>query len=139
MFRSPVLYSLGTNIDKSFDETFKDLFDSAFKEVDTNKYPATDVYTKNGKTFIEIAVSGFDEENLSITLEDNILTIKGVKTEEDKEREYQTKHIARRSFTRKFTISNVNDIKATIKNGILIIALIEKPKEENVKEIKIEV
>ncbi len=135
-YTKPNLYPIGTDIDKLFDE----LFESSFKEAGTNKYPATDVYTKDGVTYIEVAVSGFSDDNIEVSMENDVLIIKGSKEEsqESDDRNYHTKNIARRSFVRKFTVANsVEDIEAEVKNGILQLKLIEKEKEKTKKLIKI--
>jgi len=132
----PSLYPLGTNIDRFFDE----FFENTFKEFGVNKYPATDVYTENGVTHIEVAVTGFSEDDITISLDNGVLTIEGSREDkkETENRKYHTKNIAKRSFRRQFNlIDEVQDAKATIKNGILHIELIEKPKEETKKIIKI--
>ena len=135
-YNKPSLYPMGANFDKIFDE----LFESAFKDSGVNKYPATDVYTEDGVTHIEVAVTGFSNEDIEISLEDDILTIKGSKDEKEEhnERNYHTKNIAKRSFIKKFNVSDkVEDVQAEIKDGILYLELVQKEKEEAKKIIEI--
>ena len=134
-YNKPILYPIGANIDKLIDE----IFETSFKD-GISKYPATDIYTENGVTHIEIAVTGFDEDDISVTLDNDTLIIKASKEEkyENTERNYHTKNIAKRSFIRKFTISyDVNDIHAEIKNGLLHLEIKPKEKEDTIKQIKI--
>jgi len=133
----PNLYPIGANIDRLFDE----LFENTFNDSSISKYPATDIYTENGITHIEVAVTGFSDDDIEISLENDVLIIKGSKedTEEKNEKNYHTKNIAKRSFVRKFTVSdNIEDVKAEIYNGILHLELEQKEKEETKKVFKIE-
>jgi molecular chaperone IbpA len=134
---TPSLYPSGANIDRIFDE----LFESTFKGSGVNKYPATDVYTENGVTHIEVAVTGFSENEIELSQENGILTISGSHEDktENEDKEYHTRNIAKRSFIRKFNLlETVESVKATIENGILHIELVEKPKEQTKKVFKIE-
>lgn len=134
--RRPNLYPMGTGLDRLVDE----FFENSFKEVGVNKYPATDIYTEDGVTHIEVAVTGFSEDDIEVSLDNGILSIKGSKeTEEQKdERKYHSRNIAKRSFIRQFNIAdNVEDISANIKDGILHLELIQKEKEETKRLIKI--
>jgi len=134
----PNLYPVGANIDRLFDE----LFENTFNDSSISKYPATDIYTENGVTHIEVAVTGFSENDIEISLENDVLIIHGSKEEKEEEKEernYHTKNIAKRSFVRKFTVSdNVEDVKAEISDGILHLELEQKEKEETKKVFKIE-
>ena len=133
----PNLYPIGANIDRLFDE----LFENTFNDSSISKYPATDIYTEDGVTHIEVAVTGFSDNDIEISLENDVLVIKGSKEESDEKngKNYHTKNIAKRSFVRKFTVSdNVEDVKAEISNGILHLELEQKEKEETKKVFKIE-
>jgi molecular chaperone IbpA len=133
----PNLYPVGADIDRMFEE----LFENSFNNSSIGKYPATDIYTENGITHIEVAVTGFTDDDIEILLEDDTLMIKGSKEEKEEhsDRNYHTKNIAKRSFIRKFTVAdNIEDIKADMKDGILHLELKQKEKEETKKQIKIE-
>jgi len=107
----PTLYPMGANLDRVFDE----FFENSFKEIGTNKYPMTDIYSEDG-------IEGSKESD-----------------EEKDERKYHTRNIARRSFKRQFQLAEtVEDIKAKIENGVLHLELIEVQKEDTKKIIKIE-
>jgi len=132
----PNLYPMGTGLDRLVDE----FFENSFKEIGVNKYPATDIYTEDGITYIEVAVTGFSEEDINIHIDNSILTIEGKKEDKSEEdsKNYHTKNIARRSFKRQFSLTDrVEDAKAYIENGILKIELIEVPEVETKKQIKI--
>lgn len=128
----PSLYPMGAN----FDKILEDLFNTSINDVTLSKYPAIDIYNEDDVTHIEIAVTGFSEKDIEISIEDNILYVKGNKeNDETTNRKYYTRNIAKRSFIRKFSLSNVvNNISANIKDGILYIKLSTK-NEKNKKQI----
>ena len=117
----------------------ENIFDSMIKMNDvTDNYPPYNIHS-NGKDnyTIELAVAGFDEKNLSINLEDGLLTISGNKDNENSQ--YMHRGIANRSFRRTFRLAEyVEVIGAGIKNGILQIHLERKlPEELKPKNIEI--
>lgn len=92
---------------------------------------------------VEIAVAGFDKDEIDITVENGQLVIKGdhVTVEEDEgpEHEYLHRGISSRSFERTFTLADHVEVKnADIKNGILTIAL-EREVPEALKPKRIEI
>lgn len=105
-----------------------------------HKYPPYNIKIKNKNIYVlEIAVAGFTEEELSISLEDNYLIIKSLKISKNN-KYYLHKGIANRNFEKTFKLaSNVEVNKCYLDKGLLVIPLniIEKNKIKP-KEIKIE-
>ena len=67
-----------------------------------NEEPAVDIYQDKNNLYIEIPLIGIKPKDIKISIEDNVLTIKG-KTEEKKElkeQDYLRKEIRRGSFSR---------------------------------------
>lgn len=86
---------------------------------------------------IILAVAGFCEEELDITLEENQLTIRG-KQVDDGTKEYLHRGIAARQFQRSFVLAEGLEIQnAELQNGLLSINLIQPEVEKRVKKIKI--
>jgi HSP20 family molecular chaperone IbpA len=87
---------------------------------------------------IVLAVAGFSEAELEITLEDNQLTIRGRQAEDDGERIYLHRGIAARQFQRAFVLAEGIEVsEATLDHGLLSIELV-RPKPTVVsKSIKI--
>ena len=87
---------------------------------------------------IVLAVAGFSEAELEITLEDNQLTIRGRQAEDDSGRVYLHRGIAARQFQRAFVLAEGIEVKeAALDHGLLSIDLI-RPKPAVVsKSIKI--
>jgi molecular chaperone IbpA len=85
---------------------------------------------------IEMAVAGFTEADLDITLKEGILTVKG-NAEAKEDKNYVHRGIAARSFVRTFTLADTIEISgASLENGMLIIGLENMIPEEK-KERKI--
>lgn len=116
----PNLHTYTDEIEKFFE----DLVNKPL--VFADKYPATNVYKDaEGKTHIEIAVTGFSEEDLSVELEDDILIVEGKRQEatEDEGKTYSYRGIARRAFTRTFAVKDIKKVIAKLDKGILHLAL----------------
>jgi len=90
--------------------------------------PAVDVAEKDKEYEITAELPGMDEKNIEIKMSNNVLTIKGEKTEEKEEREKDYYLSERRygSFTRSFQVPEGVDtgkIEATFAKGVLTVKL----------------
>ncbi len=87
---------------------------------------------------ITVAVAGFTEKDLSVTVEDNQLVICGIKPEQAEEKIYLHKGIATRQFKKSFVIAdNLKVISANTENGLLNIDLEKTEPQVKIKHIKI--
>lgn len=87
---------------------------------------------------ITLAVAGYAEENMDISVEDNQLIVCGHRDEEEN-RQYLYKGIATRSFKKAFVLAHGMEVsRAFMENGLLCIDLIRPENTELVKKIKIE-
>ena len=115
-----------------FDNLF-DHFENFFDEYGnvrsslTANFPFYNIVKKENNQFdIEVALAGYDKKDIAVEYADSILTIKSVKeTKSDKEKEGVIHQgIAKRSFTKAFTVSDDVEIKgAELKHGLLKISL----------------
>lgn len=127
-----------------FDNMIEELLRVNAQQSNTN-YPPYNIVKQDEDHFaIEIAVAGFREGDINITLEKNVLTVKGEQAQEiDKDAaelvEYVHRGISARSFTRTFTLADhVEVIGAKAENGILRIDLERQvPEEQKPKTIAI--
>jgi len=106
----------------------------------TNEYPPYDIIKEGESNYkIELAVAGFKKDELSIQLKDNTLTIKGESNSKNSNGEYLHKNIARRSFTKHFTLAeNIEVEDAKFEDGVLAVSLKHNiPEEQRPKEISI--
>ena len=128
LFNSPFL--LG------FDELERALDRSA--KASSDGYPPYNIEQigENGLR-ITLAVAGFSEDELSITVEDRQLIIRG-KQKDDADRVYLHRGIAARQFQRSFVLAEgIEVVGATLDNGLLNIDLVRPKPESRQRTIKI--
>ena len=88
---------------------------------------------------ITLAVAGFTMDNLSVSLEDNQLIIRGQQAEDDSNRVFLHRGIAARHFQRSFVLAEGIEVQAaSLDNGLLHIDLIRPRPETRVKQIPIQ-
>jgi len=105
--------------------------------------PAVDISEDEDNLYVEVEVPGMKKEDIKVSLEHNVLSLKGEK-KQDKEIKEENYHRWERcygSFSRAFELPipvEAGKIKANYRNGVLHVQL---PKAEEVKpkEIPIEV
>ncbi len=86
---------------------------------------------------ISIAVAGFTEDDLEITLEDNQLLIRGRQSDEPG-REFLHRGIAARQFQRSFLLADGMKVEgADLKDGLLNINIVRPNIQKVAKRIKI--
>ena len=112
---------------------FDRLFDIDLES--SNSYPPYNISKVDDNNYIiEMALAGFNKDDIEIELADSELTVRS-KKREDSNKDVNLIHqgISHRSFNRKFTLSEEILVKnAEMKNGMLIIKL-EKFIPENKK------
>ncbi len=87
---------------------------------------------------ITLAVAGFSENDLSITVEAARLLVRGRQAPDDKARVYLHQGIARRQFQKSFVLADgVEVIGATTENGLLHIDLKRAEPEKTVQNVEI--
>ena len=124
-----------------FDDMF-DHFDSMVSMAPSNYPPYNIVKTDNNNYNVEIALAGFSKKDITVEVENGILTIEPVKDKTDKEEDtlgVLHKGISKRYFKKQFTIAK--DVKvngAELKDGLLKVSM-EKiiPESKKLKTITI--
>lgn len=108
-----------------FDSLF-DNFEQRFSNQINNNYPPYNIVKKDENNYeIEVAVTGFLPEEITVEIDQNQLIVKGErKREEDADAQYLHRGLATRDFTRSWTLAEHMEVgTGTIKNGVLRIAL----------------
>jgi molecular chaperone IbpA len=123
-----------------FDQLFETLSSVPFNgttETRSAGYPPYNVIKKDdGHFLIEIAVAGFSKDDIDLTLEKGILTVKGNRPHAPVDREYAHRGISSRGFERQFTLSDtIQVIGADIVDGLLVVALENNIPEEDKPQI----
>ncbi|WP_424971394.1 Hsp20 family protein [Dinoroseobacter sp. S76] len=87
---------------------------------------------------ITLALAGFEEEDLSITVEDRQLVIRGRQRDDSEGRIFLHRGIATRQFQRSFVLADGVDVSgATMENGLLHVDLKRDVPETVVQTIQI--
>jgi HSP20 family molecular chaperone IbpA len=87
---------------------------------------------------ITLAVAGFGDEDLSITVEDRQLVIRGRQQDDSEGRVFLHRGIAARQFQRSFVLADGVDVgEAQMENGLLHIDLTRAKPETIVQTVKI--
>jgi HSP20 family molecular chaperone IbpA len=86
---------------------------------------------------ITLAVAGFTESDLSVTVEDRQLVIRGKQTD-DGSKVFLHRGIAARQFQRSFVLAEgIDTVGATLDNGLLHVDLVRPPAESRQRVIEI--
>jgi len=121
-----------------FDRLFNEL-NRTFTNSKNDNYPPHNIVQLTDTEYqIEVAVSGFAENEIEIELTENLLTIRGEQAKKD-DVVYLHKGIGTRNFVRTFPLGEHVEVKgATVKNGILTVDLeLIVPEEKQSKKIAI--
>lgn len=102
-------------------------------------YPPFNIEQTSEYSFrISLAVAGFAESDLSITVEDRQLVIRGRQAEDDGDRVFLHRGIAARQFQRSFVLADGVDVGvAELENGLLHVDLTQAKPETVVQTIPI--
>jgi len=132
----PTIHRFGIGFDSMIDELMR----MNATQSNTNYPPYNIVKETEDRFAIEVAVAGFSEGEVSIELENRVLTISGNKIHDlDNPKEYLHRGISNRNFVREFTLAEHVEVKSAInENGVLTIEL-ERivPEEHKPKKIAI--
>jgi len=122
-------------------------FDHVWSEIerlsemaDNKLYPPHNVVKKDETHFsIELALAGYNKEQLTVEVKDGILVVAGGKSDGEVEREYLHRGISAKKFTRTFRLSeHVVVDGADFIDGLLVIDLrVEVPEEKRPRSIPI--
>lgn len=133
---------LQEQINRMFDETMNFPYRSR-NVLNTRQWgPSVDIHENADSYQIEADLPGMRKEDISIDLQDNVLTISGERKQESEASGQEDVRVERRygKFVRSFTLPpNVDpdNIKASYQNGVLKLQL-PKREEAKPKQIKVE-
>ena len=97
-----------------------------------NTPPRIDIRDSEKAYFYEAELPGFEEKEIAIEVDNNILTISGSKEEikeEDRKEKYLLKERNVKSINRSFSLpdnADADDVKASFKNGVLTLEIGKK-------------
>jgi molecular chaperone IbpA len=129
-------------------DTMFDTMERRFSNSVGNNYPPHNILkTGDNRYEIQIAVTGFEKDEIAVTVESNVLTVRGEGEEsirhENPDIVYLHRGLATRDFVREFPLAEHIEVNgAEIKNGMLIVKLFrnipesEKPRVIDIVEVK---
>ena len=128
----PSIFNQLRPVSIGFDNIF-DHFERMFDErnelfrIPTATFPFYNIVKTGDTTYnIEVALAGYTKKDVKVDYADNLLTIKSVKEEKDSKESSGLIHkgIAKRYFSKVFTIADDVEIKgAELKDGLLKVSL----------------
>ena len=104
-------------------------FDSLFSDFEhrlNTNYPPYNILKRNENTYeIEIAVTGFSKDEITVEVDQNRLIVKGIRSANlDDDSEYLHRGLASRDFTREWTLAEHMIVgEGRIKNGVLTVQI----------------
>lgn len=145
---APAIRRFRDRLDSLFDQFFEDFLDFDLAMFDglqpKTSFPKVNVIESDDKYEVEVAIAGFDKDDIKLELKDNDLFIQGSKQEDqhDENKKFLRREISSRAFKRIIRLPSKIDtdsIKAEYKNGIIKIVIDkDKVEEPNKIEIKVE-
>ena len=138
----PSILGRSVGFDQIFD-SFAKTFDDDFFNTSSN-YPAYDIVKTSENNYdVEVALAGFNKKDISVSVNDGILSFESVKNQKTKEKDENGnvihKGIAKRYFKKSFSIADNCEVKgAELRDGLLKVSL-EKivPEAQKPKVIEI--
>ncbi|MEL7464149.1 MAG: Hsp20 family protein [Pseudomonadota bacterium] len=102
-------------------------------------YPPYNIEQRDENTYrITLAVAGFGEDDLAITVEDSQLVIRGKQQPDDDSRVFLHRGIAARQFQRSFVLAEGVEVAgADMENGLLHVDLVRAEPETVIRKIQI--
>lgn len=106
----------------------------------SDNYPPFNIEQRGADIWrISLAVAGFGEADLAITVEERELVVGGRQAGEDDSRVFLHRGIAARPFERRFVLEEHVEVEgAALENGLLHIDLVRRKPESTVRNIRIE-
>ena len=142
--RRPIqdLFSIHNDINRFFDQWYRPARYRAEGE-SLDWMPVVDILEADEHVEIRAEMPGLSEQEVQVAVTDDVLTLKGEKTQEseDKDQKYHRVERSYGRFQRSFTLpANLDpeDIKAKFAHGVLTVS-IPKVKEVESKEVQISV
>jgi molecular chaperone IbpA len=104
-----------------------DLIDDSLRLAGEDNYPPYNIARTGEDNYrISLALAGFKPEEITVTAEQNMLTVEGRKADKD-DREYLYQGISGRPFRRQFNLADYVEVKgASFEDGLLQVDLVRE-------------
>ncbi|RKD86492.1 Hsp20/alpha crystallin family protein [Mangrovibacterium diazotrophicum] len=130
-------------VDRLLNDFFQEgLKNDRYAKNEIKVQPATNIFDYNEFVKIEMQIPGFSKEQVKITLDNDVLIVKGEMAKEEKEEvNYSRVEFKVSDFEKKFKLNHELDaekVQANFSNGILILTIAKKEEQKPVvKNIEI--
>ena len=133
--------TLQNRVNRLFDDSFFRTFDGDDDVQMGTWHPVVDMFEKDDTYVVKAELPGLKKEDISIDIEDRVLTLKGERKYENevKEDHYYRRERSYGKFQRAFRLPtdiNPDQVKAKFNDGVLEIE-VPKPEEKKPKQITI--
>jgi len=137
-FRDEFFSPFDTLLDRVFSENFPELSkEVGLQPFTNNAYPKCDIVDFSDRIEIIAEIPGLSKDQITIDVEDSIITLRGEKNSKVEEKEggtYLRREVKRSSFQRTFTadtkIFNLDKLKAKFEDGVLELTVPKREKEQ---------
>ena len=122
-----------------FDTMFDTLERRFANSITTNYPPHNIIKTGENDYEIQLAVTGFEKTEISVTIENNVLVVKGESMTTDfAPEQYLHRGLATRDFVKEFPLAeHIEVVGANTKNGMLTIKLVRNLPEPPKPDVKV--
>lgn len=139
--RTNPMLDITSDFTREADRLFSDFINRGIFRLSDEWAPGVDVVETKDEVVVRAEVPGMTKEDISVTLQDNVLTLRGEKKQEQAQNDATYHRVERMygSFVRSFTLPTLvlaDKVRAHYKNGVLEITL---PKAEEVKPKEISI
>ena len=109
------------------------MLDAAQSIDSSSGYPPYNIEKRDADSYgVTMAVAGFAEDDLDVTVKDNVLIVTGrIESKDEDNRRYLHRGIATRAFERRFELADhIHVTGARLENGLLHLDLVREVPEE---------
>lgn len=102
------------------------------EDAEAMRLPKTNIQENDDSYVFSMEMPGLDKKDVEVTLENDVLTVKGERTEKTEAKNLLRREIRSTKFERSFRVGEgieQNEIKAKMENGMLIVTLPKKPEK----------
>ena len=134
-------FNTGMSIFDEFDRIFEQAFGRMSPANQQNNYPVANIFVDTEDVLnFEFALAGFTKDEVVAEVEDNILTVKAEKSEQDEdENKYIVRRFSRRSFVKQYNLGDLYDpdtADASMEDGVLKVTFQKKVLEQPESKVK---
>lgn len=120
-----------------FDGFLDDIFDIGIK-YPTVRSPLNDIIETDKEFVVETALAGMKKEDISLDINDNILTIKAERKNDNEDKQYNRREIFYGKYEKSFSLPenvNVEKIDASYTDGILKLTIPKVEKDQKISKV----